>query len=107
LQGIAPKATRANLTRLVQRLKQRRIGVVLCGLTAPAELGAHYARDFDATFATVAKAEGVTLFPDLLAGVGRNPALNQGDSIHPNAKGVKIIAGKLAPVVAKALATRP
>src|SRR3569623_669475 len=50
LQGIDPKATRANLTRIVQRLKQRRIGVVLCGLTAPAELGAHSARDFDAAF---------------------------------------------------------
>ena len=49
----------------------------------------------------------MTLYPDLLAGVARNPALNQGDAIHPNANGVQIIAGKLAPVVAKALAARP
>ncbi|MBS0363212.1 MAG: arylesterase [Proteobacteria bacterium] len=107
LQGVDPKTTRANLAKIVQRLKQRHIGVVLCGLKAPAELGAHYARDYDATFGAVAKAEGVTLFPDLLAGVGRNPALNQGDSIHPNAKGVQIIAGKLAPVVARELRKRP
>jgi acyl-CoA thioesterase-1 len=103
LQGVDPKITRANLEHIVQRLKQRHMGVILCGLHAPQELGAGYARDFNAVFPGVARAEGVTLYPDLLAGVARNPALNQGDAIHPNAKGVQIIAGKLAPVVAKAL----
>ncbi len=107
LQGVDPKATRANLTHILDRLKQRRMGVVLCGLTAPPELGAHYARDFDTVFPSLAKAYGAALFPDLLAGVARNPALNQGDAIHPNAKGVEIIAGRLAPVVARALAKRP
>ena len=29
--------------------------------------------------------------------------LNQGDGIHPNARGVRIIAARLAPVVAKVL----
>lgn len=107
LQGVDPKATRANLARILERLKQRHMGVVLCGLTAPPELGAHYARDFDAVFAGLAKAHGVTLFPNLLAGVARDPALNQGDAIHPNARGVQIIASKLAPVVARELAKRP
>ena len=51
-----------------------------------------------------AKAHGVTLYPDLLAGVGRIKALNQADAIHPNAQGVKVIAHRLAPVVAKVLA---
>ena len=58
-------------------------------------------------FASVARAQGVTLYPDLLAGVGRNPALNQNDGIHPNARGVKIIAHALAPVVARALSRQP
>jgi acyl-CoA thioesterase-1 len=107
LQGVDTRTTRSNLDKILTRLKQRRMGVVLCGLRAPPELGAGYARDFDAVFTGLAKAHGVALFPDLLAGVARNPALNQGDAIHPNAKGVQIIAGKLAPVVAKALAKRP
>ncbi len=107
LQGVDTKTTRANLDKILTRLKQRRMGVVLCGLRAPPELGAGYARDFDAVFTGLAKTHGVALFPDLLAGVARNPALNQGDAIHPNARGVQIIAGKLAPVVAKALAKRP
>ena len=107
LQGVDPKVTRANLDRILTRLKQRRMGVVLAGIHAPPELGRGYARDFDAVFASLAKAHKVALYPDLLAGVGRNRALNQSDGIHPNAKGVQIIARGLAPVVAKVLATRP
>jgi len=107
LQGLDPKTTRANLDRILRRLKQRHMGVVLAGLHAPPELGRGYARDFDAVFAGLAKAHGVALYPDLLAGVGRNGALNQSDGIHPNARGAAIIARGLAPVVAKVLATRP
>lgn len=107
LQGLDPRTTRANLNRILARLKQRHMGVVLAGLRAPPELGRGYARDFDAVYASLAKAHGVALYPDLLAGVGRNRALNQSDGIHPNARGAAIIARGLAPVVAKVLATRP
>ncbi|HEY2752629.1 arylesterase [Phenylobacterium sp.] len=107
LQGIDPRTTRANLERILVRLKQRHMGVVLAGLHAPPELGRGYAHDFDAVFTGLAKVHGVVLYPDLLAGVGRNPAMNQGDAIHPNARGVQVIAAKLAPVVAQELAKRP
>ncbi len=104
LQGLDPKTTKTNLTAIVQRLKARRMAVVLAGMTAPRAVGAGYARDFGAVFPAVAKAERVPLYPDLLAGVG--PGLRQGDGIHPNATGVKIIAKGLAPVVARALKIR-
>ena len=104
LQGVDPKTTKASLDAIVQKLKARRMGVVLAGLTAPRAVGAGYVRDFDAVFPAVAKAEHVPLYPDLLAGVG--PALRQGDGIHPNAAGVRTIAAGLAPVLARALKTR-
>jgi acyl-CoA thioesterase-1 len=103
LQGIDPKITRANLDRIVRRLKARRIGVLLVGLSAPPVIGAGYARDFDAVFPAVARAEGVALYPNLLAGVSGHPGFIQGDGIHPNAAGAKVIAARLAPVVARAL----
>jgi acyl-CoA thioesterase-1 len=106
LQGLDPRATAANLTRIVSRLKERHMGVVLAGMRAPPEIGRGYAKDFDAVFPTVARAHGAILYPDLLAGVGRDPALHQSDAIHPNARGVAIIAARLAPVVKKALAGR-
>ena len=107
LQGLDPKTTSANLERIITRAKARHMGVVLAGLHAPPELGRSYAREFDAIFPALAKKHGVALYADLLAGVERNPALNQGDAIHPNAKGVAIIARRLAPVVARVLAARP
>jgi acyl-CoA thioesterase-1 len=107
LQGLDTRTTRANLDRILTRLKARHMGVVLAGIHAPPELGRGYARDFDAVFTNLARAHGVALYADLLAGVGRNPALKQADGIHPNAKGVAIIARGLAPVVAKVLAARP
>jgi acyl-CoA thioesterase-1 len=106
LQGLAPKTAQANLDRILARLAQRRMRAVLCGLEAPAELGRNYAREFNAIFPALARAHRVALYPNLLAGVARVPALLQGDSLHPNARGVQVIARRLAPVVQKALAGR-
>jgi acyl-CoA thioesterase-1 len=107
LQGVDTKTTQANLDKILTRLKARHMGVVLTGLHAPPEIGAGFARDFNAIFPALAKAHRVALYPDLLAGVSRNGSLNQGDAIHPNAEGAKIIATGLAKVVAKELAKRP
>jgi acyl-CoA thioesterase I len=106
LQGLDPRITRDNLTRIVRRLKARGIGVVLTGVVAPVAIGRGYARDFNASFTAVAHAEKVGFYADLLAGVAQRPALNQSDGIHPNAAGVEIIAAGLAPVVATAIGRR-
>ncbi|MBS0297324.1 MAG: arylesterase [Proteobacteria bacterium] len=103
LQGQDTRASKANLDRIVRRLKARRIGVVVAGLVAPPQIGKGYARDYDAMFPAVAKAEGVALYPDLRKGVAGRRDLTQADGIHPNAAGVLIMAAGLAPVVAKAL----
>lgn len=106
LQGIDPKRTKANLDKIVARLKARKIGVVLAGLQPPPVIGRAYAREFQAVFPAIAKAQGIILYPNLLAGVAQTPRLNQRDGFHPNAQGVAVIAQGLAPVLAKALARR-
>jgi len=106
LQGVDPKTVHDNLTAIVRQLKARGIGVVLAGMRAPPAIGASYAKAFDAVFPAVARAERVTLYPFLLDGVASDGRLNQRDGIHPNAAGVRIIAGRLAPVVSRALKTR-
>jgi acyl-CoA thioesterase-1 len=103
LQGLDPKVTQANLTQLVAQLKRRHMAVLLAGLTAPKAIGAGYATAFNAVFPAVARAQGVALYPDLLAGVSGHPNLIQGDGLHPNAAGADLIAKRLAPVVARAL----
>jgi acyl-CoA thioesterase-1 len=106
LQGIDPKVLEANLRAIVRQLKTRGVTVVLAGMRAPPAIGAAYAREYDAVFPAVARAERAILYPFLLDGVALDSRLNQRDAIHPNAAGVKIIAQRLAPVVARALSVR-
>ena len=102
LQFIDPRTSRANLDKIVRRLKARGIQVVLVGIKAPPELGA-FARTFDGIYASLAAEHGVPLYADILAGVARDRALNQQDGIHPNARGVAVIAKRLAPVIRDAV----
>ncbi len=106
LQGLDPKRTKANLDKIVARLRARKIAVVLAGLQPPPVIGKAYAREFQAVFPAVAKAHGAILYPNLLAGVAQIARLNQSDGFHPNAQGVVVIAQGLAPVVARALKSR-
>lgn len=102
LNFIAPAQVRSNLDGIVRRLKARKMEVVLAGLQAPPELGA-YARAFNGVFPTVAQSHGVILHNSFLQGVLLDSRYNQPDLVHPNALGVRIIARRLAPVVARAL----
>jgi acyl-CoA thioesterase-1 len=102
LLKIDPDTVRANLDAILRRLKARHKGVVLAGIAAPPQLGA-YAVAFNAVFPRLARAHGVALYPDLLAGVARNGAASQGEGLHPNARAMRIIADRLAPVVARVL----
>ena len=106
LQGIEPKVLHDNLQAIVRRLKARKIAVLLAGMRAPLAIGPDYAKQFNAVYPALARAEHAALYPYLLDGVAGNVRLNQKDGIHPNADGVKIIAGRLAPAVAQALAAR-
>ena len=106
LQGIEPRVTKANLRAILQSLRNRKIGVVLVGVGAPSLIGAAYAREFNGLYPALAKEFSAPLYPNILAGVGGQRQLMQGDGIHPNAAGARIIGEKLAPVVARALRTR-
>jgi acyl-CoA thioesterase I len=103
LQSVEPKVMQANLTAIVRRLKARGVAVVLAGSNAPRTGSGAYGRAFDAVFPGVARAGGAILAADLLAGVEDRPGFRQADGLHPNAAGVKIIAARLAPAVARAL----
>ncbi len=105
LRGLDLDTTEANIRGIVERVRARRPGVkiVLAGMLAPPNLGPSYATRFGEIYPRVAKEEGLELIPFLLEGVAGDPALNQGDGIHPNATGEKIVAGTvwrtLAPVL--------
>ncbi len=103
LRGIDPAATRANLDDLVARLVARGIRVLLTGMRAPPNLGRDYGAEFAAIYPELAAKHRVALYPFFLDGVAAEPELNQADGIHPNARGVELIVGRIAPRVIQLL----
>jgi acyl-CoA thioesterase-1 len=99
LRGIDPDLTRTALTDIVQRLKARKIPVMLCGMLAPPNYGAEYAARFNSIYPDLAKKFDVPLYPFFLDGVAADAKLNQADGIHPTAAGVDIIVGNIMPTV--------
>ena len=103
LRGIDPKVTRAALDEILKRLKARGIAVLLCGMLAPPNYGVEYAAQFNAIYPDLARKYDVPLYPFFLDGVAQDPALNQPDGIHPNARGVDVIVERILPFVTKNL----
>jgi len=104
LRQISPAETRANMTAMLDELKRRDIPVMLTGMKAPPNLGADYVARFDAIWPDLASTYHGTLYPFILDGVIGDPALMQGDRVHPNAAGVAKIADRVAPLVKARLA---
>ena len=104
LRGLPPLALEQNIERIVERLKTRGVKVLLAGMYAPRNYGRDYAAEFDAVFTRVASRQGVPLYPFFLEGVAAEPALNQGDGIHPNARGVEELVSRIGPHVRRLLA---
>jgi len=94
LRGQDVDSTRATLRAIVRRVKAvlPDATVLLAQMESPPNLGERYTTAFRVMFPVVAREEGVTLVPFLLAGVAGVPALNQGDGIHPNEAGSRIVA---------------
>jgi acyl-CoA thioesterase-1 len=101
LRGTPPSQTENNLRAILDRLKAAHIAVLLTGMKAQRNLGPDYVKAFDAIYPHLAKDYGVLFYPFILDGVAMNPKLNQADGMHPNPAGVKIIVGRILPLVKK------
>jgi acyl-CoA thioesterase-1 len=107
LRGIDPAQTRQSLEAMVMRLKERGIPVMLAGMYAPRNLGADYAKRFDAIYPALAEKHGLVLYPFFLEGIAGDRALNQADGLHPTADGVKVVVRNILPTVERFIASLP
>lgn len=92
LRGLPVKEMKENLTAIVTRARERNVVVVLAGMEAPPNYGREYATAFREAFREVAQQERVLFLPFLLDKVAGQGGLNQGDGIHPNEEGTRIVA---------------
>ena len=99
LRGIKPEVTRASLDAIVERLTQRHIAVLLCGMRAAPNLGADYGAAFERIYPDVAAKYGVLFYPFFLDGVAADLSVLQHDGLHPAAGGVALIVARILPQV--------
>ena len=104
LRGLAPDDMERNLDLIIKAIQSRNIPMILAGMRAPANMGAHYGKNFDQAFLNVAKKgqqnpSPLIFYPFFLDGVALEQHLNQNDGIHPNSDGVAVIVERIRPAV--------
>jgi acyl-CoA thioesterase-1 len=101
LRAVDPKVTAENMDVIVRRIQKDGTPVLIAGMMAPPNLGRDYEQRFNAVFAKVAKDTGALLYPFFLDGAITVAGLMQGDTIHPNPAGVKVIVARILPQAEK------
>ena len=93
------KLTKAALDKILGKLDQRHIAVLLAGMRSPRNMGADYVKAFDKIYPALASTHPVVFYPFFLDGVAADATLNQADGMHPNAAGVDVIVQRMLPQV--------
>jgi len=95
LRGLSVDALKTNLIKTIEFAQSMDVKVVLTGMLIPPNYGPDYTSAFAQVFPDLAAQYQLTFLPFLLAGVAGITELNQGDGIHPNLEGTKIVADTL------------
>jgi acyl-CoA thioesterase-1 len=94
LRGIPVETMASNIQQIIEgvRTARPRAQIMLIQMEAPPNLGTDYTRRFREVFPELARRNGVILLPFLLENVAGLRHLNQGDGMHPNDAGERIVA---------------
>lgn len=85
LRGLPVAQMRENLRTMIRTAKARKARVLLVGMKLPPNYGPDYVRQFEETFALLAREERVPLLPFLLAPIALDASAYQADGLHPTA----------------------
>ena len=105
LGGQSIDALRSNLRGILDKLLAAKpeARIVIAGMRAAPNLGLGYGRQFEQSYAEVAREYDAVLIPFVLEGVAGDPSLNQADGIHPTAEGQERVAETIWAAVAPVL----
>ena len=103
LRAVPPAETRKSMAALLAKFAEARIPVVVMGMLAPPNLGADYARQFNALYPALAKQHGARLVPFFLQPLLGHPELIQRDHVHPTLPGIDAMVAHTLEQVAGAL----
>lgn len=105
LRGLTIEEMAKNLAEVISAAQVQGMSVILAGMELPPNYGDAYTGAFRKVYRDLAAQYEIDLIPFLLEGVGGVAALNQADSIHPNANGHRKIALHVYPLLKQHLAT--
>jgi acyl-CoA thioesterase I len=91
LRGLPPAKMKANLDTIIRKAKAKGVRVLLCGMIAPPLMGAEYQRAYTTAFPDLATEHNLAFLPFVLDKIALQKEYNQGDGVHPNAAGAKIM----------------
>jgi len=103
LRGLPVAEMRSHLVETIEFARHNGLRLALTGMMIPPNYGPEYTTNFAQVFPELAQKYQLPFMPFLLDGVAANPALNQGDGIHPNAEGAKIVADHVYTFLAQLL----
>lgn len=107
LREIPIDMSEKNLASILDTLKQAQIPAILVGVKAPESVDPAYAAEFNAIYPRLAQRFDVPFYPNMLEKVDHKPHLKQADGLHPNAKGARIMARDMTPLVMRTLKQHP
>jgi acyl-CoA thioesterase-1 len=95
LRGLSLEETKRNLERIIERLQQASVAVILAGMKLPPNYGTEYTKAFEAIYPALARQYRLKLIPFFLDGIAGSTQFNQADGIHPTAEGYRVIVERL------------
>lgn len=99
LRALSLQEIKANLAAMIELSRQAGARLILVEMRIPPNYGPQYTEKFQALFGELAARYDLPLVPFLLTGVADNPALMQGDGIHPRAEAQPRIVDNVWPVL--------
>lgn len=101
MRGVPPSVTFNNLRMIVEKVKAKYpdAKLALMGMEIPEVISGALAVEFRTIFKKLADMYHMAFVPFFLEGVAGQSHLNLMDGFHPSAKGYKVIADKVWPVV--------
>lgn len=91
LRGLPVAVMRDNLNAMLAAARARKARIVVAGMKLPPNYGIDYTREFEHSYAVLARRHKAALVPFLLDGVAERRELFQADNIHPVAEAQPII----------------